>query len=243
MAIAKYITAATFVLLTASIVRAQTVADLVEQGNQHIKAHEYSPAIDNFRKALSQSPDDEAAINGMIRAYTLSNDYKNAQKHIEMALAKQPNNAEFLLRQGILHNHKGNFEKAVEVFENGMQQNPSNEIAIQILMNKAAAELNLNNFSAAITDYSNVLEIDPRNTSAFNYRGMANYKAGNYQSAVEDYTSALDLDPSLSLAYYNRGMVLLKLHDKPKACADFQKSCKGKNTNACKMIVIECQRR
>ena len=219
------------------------MTELVDQGNQHIKSHEYSPAIDNFRKVLSQNPSDEDALNGIIRAYTLSNDYKNAQKYTEMALDRFPNNAEFILRSGILLNHKGNFEKAVEVFEDGLKQQPASSIAIQLLMNKAAAELNLNNFNAAIEDYSNVLEIDPRNTNAYNYRGMANYKAGNFQSAVEDYTNALDLDPSLSLAYYNRGMALLKLHDKPKACSDFQKSCKGKNSNACKMIVIECQRR
>ncbi|MBQ9470491.1 MAG: DUF3808 domain-containing protein [Bacteroidales bacterium] len=236
-------TALLLLLLAPALAGAQTVAELVELGNQNIKSHSYVPAIDNFKKALAQNPNDEAALNGIIRAYTLSGDHKDAQRFVDMALEQQPNNAEFIMRHGILLNHKGNFDKAVEVFASAMQQHPNEGIAIQVLMNKAAAELNLNNFGAAIDDYSSVLEIDPRSTNAYSYRGMANYKAGNYKEAVDDYTYALDLDPSLVLAYYNRGMALLKLQDKTKACADFQKACKGKNTNACKMIVIECQRR
>ena len=239
----RNIATALLLMMAPMLAGAQTVDELVEQGNQSIKEHSYTPAIDKFKQALTQSPSNEAALNGIIRAYTRSGEHKEAQRYVDMALQQQPTNAEFIMRHGILLNHRGNFDKAVEVFASAMQQQPSEAIAIQVLMNKAAAELNLNNFSAAIDDYSHVLELDPRSTSAYSYRGMANYKAGNYKEAVEDYTFALDLDPTSVLAYYNRGMALLKMQDKTKACTDFQKACKGKNTNACKMIVIECQRR
>ena len=44
------------------------------------------PAIENFENAKNIQSTDTAALNGLIKAYTLSEDYKSAQKQIDEAL-------------------------------------------------------------------------------------------------------------------------------------------------------------
>lgn len=221
---------------------AQNVDDLLESGNQKIKERDFKSAVGFFKSALEQSPAHMEALNGAIRACTLAGDYKEAQKYVDIAVEQYPQNAEFVMRHGILLNYKGNHDGAIEQFEKGLAMNPDSRLHLQFLLNKGAAELNSSNFTDAVEDYNKAIELDPRNTSIYTSRGLANYRAGNIKEAIDDYTNAIDLDPTLAHAYYNRGVALLKMEDRRKACADFQKACQGKVTEACKMIMLECRK-
>ena len=95
-------------------------------------------------------------------------------------------------------------------------------------------------YEKAIADYNQVIELDPRNANAYNYRGLVNYRLNYFIDAVNDYNNSIDLEPNVASTYYNRGMSYLKLNEKYKACVDFHKACQLKYVNACKMIVIEC---
>lgn len=231
-----------FLLLT-FFAQAQSVESLIESGNNNIKAKKFEAAIADFKAVLQQNSSDSKALNGVIRACTLSEEFKEAQKYIDIAIELYPENPEFVLRHGILLNFKGFSQDAIEQFARGLEMNPDEKLKIQFLMNKASAELNSDNYVDAIEDYSNVIELNPRSTIVYSCRGLANYRAGNLQEAVDDYTYALDLEPGQALAYYNRALALLKMEDKQRACADLQRACKSQVPDACKRIVLECKRR
>lgn len=216
------------------------VNDLIAKGNQKIKEKDYHGAIVEFKNALSNTPNDSLALNGIIRANTLLEDFKEAQKWIATALEYYPNNPDFLFRRGVIENLNGNHDKAIQDFESALSQNPSSSLKIQILLNKASAYFKLEQYSEALKDYNLVIELDPRNFNAYNFRGLVNFRLGYYIDAVTDYTTAIDLDPTSPLPYYNRGMSLLKLNETQKACSDFRKSCQMGNMNSCKMVVAEC---
>lgn len=220
---------------------AQTTFDeLITTGNQKIKDKNYAEAIDNYNKANSLQPNDTAALNGLIKAHTLAENYKEAQDFIDIALSNHPNNPEFILRQGILFNLQGQHDKAIEQFNQAQSQNPSDKLNLQIFLNKASAEIRLDNFTEALNDYNKAIEIDNRNASIYNYRGFTNFRLGYYLDAINDYNNALDLEPNSPLTYYNRGMTYIKLTEKKKACMDFHKACRLGNMNACRMIIAEC---
>jgi tetratricopeptide (TPR) repeat protein len=214
---------------------------LIDSGNENLKNKNYKNAITNFGSALKEQPSDTAALGGMIKACLLSNDLKEAQKHIDNAIKSYPNNAEFIFRRGILNNKKGDFFKANDDFTSAISMSPSNNLLVQIYLNLGATQLKLEKYDAALEDYDKGLLLSPRNPSIYNYRGYANYKLGNFAEAIKDYNNAIDLDPNNSASYYNRGMALLKSADKSKACLDFHQSCKLGNINACKMIMTECK--
>ncbi len=214
--------------------------ELIASGNQKLKEKDYKNAIKDFSEANSIQANDTAALNGLIKSYTLLSDYKSAQKLIDEALQNNPNDAELVMRQGILYNLDGDHIKAQEQFTKALGLNPSSKVQLQILLNKASAEIRLEDFTSALEDYNKAIEIEPRNANIYNYRGLVNFKLGYYLDAVNDYNNALDLEPNSGLTYYNRGMTYLKLSEKQKACTDFHKACKMNNVNACKMIIAEC---
>jgi len=64
----------------------------------------------------------------------------------------------------------------------------------------------LENYDAAISDYTKVLSIDPDNYSAYNNRGFSYHNLQMYHTAISDYTSAIRLNPDNATAYRNRGV-------------------------------------
>ncbi len=227
-------------IITQSVIAQPNFQGFIDSGNQNLKNRNYKDAISDFSKAIKEQPTDTAALGGMIKACLLNDDLKEAQKHIDNAIKTYPQNAEFLLRRGILNNKKGQFDKAVEDFTAVLAMNTTSDIQVQVYLNLGASKLILEEFNTALENYNKALELSPRNPSIFNYRGYTNYKLNYFADAINDYNNAIDLDPNNATSYYNRGMAYFKSSEKAKACVDFHKSCSLGNINACKMIMAEC---
>jgi len=212
---------------------------LIASGYQNLESKNFSAAVNDFSMALKENPRDTAALSGIIRAHTLTENFKEAQRYIDIALKDYPGSAEFHMRRGILNNLKGQPRKAIADFDKALEL-ASGPIAVSIHINRGAAHLKDENFSSAMDDFTEALNINPRSTSALNYRAFISYRMGNFDDAIQDYNKSLDLDPENAMGYYNRGMAHLRSGNKPKACADFHASCSRGNMNACKMIKAEC---
>lgn len=235
---AQYILTLAFLLSLHQLGFSQGI-NLLAMGFQKLEVREYNEAINLFSQVLVQEPRDTAALSGIIRASLLSNNLKDAQKHIENAIRYYPNNSEFYLREGILYNLKGEYAKATNSFDKGIEFS-GGSISIQLYINRGVANMQTENYDDAVQDFTDALENNPRNSSALNYRAFANYRLGMYEEAIADYNKAIDLNPDNATAYYNRGMAHLRSGDKIKACPDFHKACSLGNKNACRMIMTEC---
>lgn len=62
----------------------------------------------------------------------------------------------------------------------------------------------------AITDFTDLLRVDPLNVTARIYRGQANAKMANWSPAVEDLSAAIHLDPLSWEAFYHRACIIRK---------------------------------
>ncbi len=208
-------------------------------GFQKLEEREYKDAIDLFTQVLDSEPSDTAALSGIIRASLLSNNLRSAQKYIDNAIRLHPNNPEFLLREGILNNLKGDYDKAIISFRKGITLSKSS-VNIQFFINRGVSHMQLEKYEDAAQDFTDALEINPRNASALNYRAFSNYRLGLFEESIADYNQSIDLNPENAAAFYNRGMAYLRFGDKQKACPDFHKACSMGNKNACRMIMTEC---
>ena len=56
-----------------------------------------------------------------------------------------------------------------------------------------------------ISDYTNALESDPNNATAYLCRGTAHLKAFNFDSAIADFTKAIELEPNDASALHQQG--------------------------------------
>lgn len=76
--------------------------------------------------------------------------------------------------------------------------------------------------SAAISDFSEALRLNPKSPSTLNRRGLAYRRAGDLARAIEDYTAAVDMNPVYALAYNNRGYAYETQGRKQDAISDFK---------------------
>ena len=59
-------------------------------------------------------------------------------------------------------------------------------------------------YDLAVTCFTEVIRLDPRDPAAYSNRGMAYDEKGEFGKAIADYTEAIRLDPNLAAAYNNR---------------------------------------
>ncbi|MEM7371323.1 MAG: tetratricopeptide repeat protein [Bacteroidota bacterium] len=100
------------------------------------------------------------------------------------------------------------------------------------LYKRGMTKLEGSDFQGAETDFSMVIELNPRNDGAYYHRGFSRMKLGNHPAAIQDYSLALDINPANPEAYYNRGRAKLGLEDYLGAIIDFNISIKGKAKEA-----------
>jgi tetratricopeptide (TPR) repeat protein len=69
--------------------------------------------------------------------------------------------------------------------------------------NKAHQESLTGKYSAALRDLTIVIQMDPRDVSALNARGIVNEKMENYSAAMDDYSAALAINPASAETIHN----------------------------------------
>ncbi|KJU87026.1 TPR repeat-containing serine/threonine protein kinase [Candidatus Magnetobacterium bavaricum] len=79
-------------------------------------------------------------------------------------------------------------------------------------------------YDSAIVYYSNVIEITPGHSDAYNGRGDAYRKKGDYDRAIDDYTKAIEIAPRYADAYSGRGIAYHKKGYYDSAITDYTRA-------------------
>jgi Tfp pilus assembly protein PilF len=122
------------------------------------------------------------------RAHLEARRYEQAAASFGRAIAKDPNNAEYLN------------DRAKAYAELGDAANKAGD--------KDAA---LNWWGMAAGDVVKALEIDPTSARTFNWAGVLMNRIGEHRKAINFYNKAIELDPTYALAWRNRGITFRKL--------------------------------
>jgi tetratricopeptide (TPR) repeat protein len=79
-------------------------------------------------------------------------------------------------------------------------------------------------YIGAIADFTKAIELNPKYSAAFEYRGMSKYMLNDSKDAIIDYNRAIELNPKYAEAYRNRGLAKITLKQKESGCLDFKKA-------------------
>lgn len=124
--------------------------------------------------------------------------------------------SEWWYRNGLNSLWLGNYESALNYFENAVNQNPSRvEAWIQV----GYCMVKQGNNRDAIKAYQQAIRLRPNSFEAYNKLGDAYYYAGSFYEAIAAYKQAVRLRPDLAEGYYNLGMTYLELNDRADALA------------------------
>jgi len=82
-------------------------------------------------------------------------------------------------------------------------------------------DLRQSDYSAAVTNFSRAIYLNPGDYRAYFKRGSAYSASGDFNAAIADYTRAIARKKSFSPAYHNRGVAYNQVKLYPEAIADF----------------------
>lgn len=149
-------------------------------------------------------------------------------------LAVIPGCAGFAYYQGNDLLQHGDYEGAIEQFDEALSLDPANFGA---LLNRGVANEQLGRFDEAIEDYGRAIALVPSFGRAYHNRGKVHTKQGHHERAVEDYDRAIQYADALvieaqgqlvltdlSAVYYDRGNALYKLGRLREAVKSYDRS-------------------
>ena len=203
---------------------------------------DYSQALQYYETAITVNANMAEAYAGKARVMVGMQNQKEAMNVVENALKKLSADSELYYMRGLLNYQRGKFKLAIEDYDRALSNN-ANWNAYQIFLNRGIANDALGKPDLAVQDFTRAIIADPNATGGYIARGNIQYNSAKYKEAAEDFKKAEVLNPDNAVVIYNIGMALFKDDDRSTACKYFQKACLLGNTNACKMIVLNCSDR
>lgn len=175
---------------------------LIRNDNAYGKAHDVAISL------LRENNQDPDALLLRARAYYGQGDNDQAIKYLKMCLGLDPDNKQAikLLRQvqklvrtkdeGNAAFKAKNYQRAVELYSQGLEIDPTNkDINSKLLNNRAQARHALKDYDKAIEDCTEALRLDPGYVKAQKIRAKAYGASGNWEEAVKDYKNVAEASP------------------------------------------------
>ncbi len=103
--------------------------------------------------------------------------------------------------EGIKHAKTGDFEKALELFTQSIEKNPSYPIAYA---NRGNVYRKWKQYDEAISDYTKAIELKQDNLSVLYFRANTYMDMREFDKAIADYSSIISKRPSFPDIYFNR---------------------------------------
>jgi len=200
---------------------------------------DYKQALQQYEIAIKENNRMIEAYSGKARALRSLQNFKEAMKVTDDALNMFPNDTELYYIRGSLNFQRGLYKSAVDDYDKALFFNAEWN-TYEIYLNRGFAYEALKNLNMAIQDFTKAVTLNPNNAGGYVARANTLYNMAKYQEAAEDYKKAEILSPDNSVITYNIGMSYYKIEDKALACRYFQKSCQDGNSNACRMVVVNC---
>ncbi len=131
-----------------------------------------------------------------------------AELYLAQALKIQPKNFDCLRLIGVTYALKGEYQEALNKFEQAITLSPRSGIAYS---NKGNALKALGQFEAAILCYDKAISLMPNYHEAHNNKGNALQGLGQFEAAILCYDKAISLMPNYHEAHSNKGNALKAL--------------------------------
>ncbi|MBD2533284.1 tetratricopeptide repeat protein [Nostoc flagelliforme FACHB-838] len=126
-----------------------------------------------------------------------------------------------LYQKGVNKYDAGNYEGAIEDFNQAIELDPQNALAYN---RRGDAYYRLGDYEQAQADSSQAILLNPQDANAYFDRGFAFSELNKYKEAIADYTQAIKLNSKDAYAYYGRGLARAKSKDNKGAIEDFSKA-------------------
>ena len=119
--------------------------------------------------------------------------------------------------------NKGEYDKAIEAYQQAIKLNPKSESAYN---NMGLSYSIKGEYDKAIEAFQQAIKLNPKDDSAYCYMGLSYGGKGKYDKAIETLQEAIKLNPKHDSAYYYMGLSYDNKGEYDKAIEAFQQAIK-----------------
>ncbi len=206
-----------------SAVASATAVDWRDRGLMFLKADANRPAFDDLSRALQASPDDPAALDGLVRAAANLNRISDAQALIAQ-LAADPARIPAKLALSRILASQGNVDEAVRIPFTILQANASNVPALEQL---ASVLSDIGDASRLEPVVMRLVKEAPQDAWAHYYAASLFYLQNRHDMALRAARNAVAIDPTHAKAHNLIGACLASMGQPDAARAAFETSIKA----------------
>ncbi len=116
---------------------------------------------------------------------------------------------------------KGDFDKAINVFQKGLDLDPANT---ELLYNQAKAYFRLKKLEQSLSIFNQLVSQQPSNAELLSELGVLYHHMGDNASALEKLDQAAVLEPQNPFRYSSRAWIKANNRDLEGAIADYEKA-------------------
>lgn len=98
-------------------------------GMANMALYKFDTALTGYNKSLALNPDYREALLGKSTSLRRLEKLEDAEKSIQSAISKYPNDSDCYAESGVIQDAKGNYHEAVKNFQKSIRLNPENVLA------------------------------------------------------------------------------------------------------------------
>lgn len=194
----------------------------------HTQKENVDLSIEQFRKAVAEDPEFTSAYAALGESFWYKYELTDmtafvdsALYYLNKAIQLNPELLEVRQTQGLLKLGTGNYEEAIAIFSDIIEQQPGNESAFSSL---GLAYESTGDFTAAETAYQKAIELKPDFTPGHTKLGEFYLNTGKYGQAVQAFDQVLLITPDNYLGYSDLGVAYYYQSEFTKAILNFKRS-------------------
>jgi tetratricopeptide (TPR) repeat protein len=195
---------------------------LARRGNAYQQMGDNAAAFRDFNEAIAIDPNHSFALSRRVSLQMTSANQSGTQADINriFALARSKS-AKDLEARGFVQSLRQAYAAALNDYSAGLELEPANPL---LLVNRAAAYMEMPNLPAAMADYEKLTQMHPDFAFGHLVRGQALIVQKQFDQAIAAIETAIRLDPELPQSYVERGRAYFGKKSHDLALADFDKA-------------------
>jgi tetratricopeptide (TPR) repeat protein len=192
-----------------------------ERGVARLKLDDYEGALRDFERQINVASGYFGGYYGRGLVERQKHQYDSAFSDFNEAIRLNPRFGAPYGERGAVKQAKGDLHGAIADYDRCLALSSSKQFTI--IRARGAVKYLLREYSAAIGDFTEAIEIQPRDVTSYVDRGWVRYLQKDNSGAIADYSTAIAIDPKGLSAYGDRALARFEKGDYEGAIVDATK--------------------
>lgn len=118
----------------------------------------------------------------------------NKKYFAQLPTPEPEKNAEILMKEAIVHFDGERYQKSIETLDEAIKINEFPQLTPILHFYRAVSKVKINQYQAAIEDYTKAIQLNPKKSKYIYHRGLAHFQLSQYELAKKDFQTTLVMD-------------------------------------------------